>query len=234
MNNEQEEIFEKPKNPIGKAIKTFFKAFVALFLIVTWGAIFLRLCTMGDPDEAIEYLWSDAAYQMAQSGTLPEVTTQEYVQTLDEDGLFRVSATRKTEALGQFQLTVRYNNSTVTRMVEDMALSFTPTGEVYVYTLEASDGTLYTDYRFTDSKKTVYQYRTLLFEGVSYTDADGNPIDSFTLHIYYIDDMIPDAPYVDFVVYDTRFPTTEIKLSRPEAATVLRDRPEYKVKSAEG
>ena len=233
MYNEQDEIVGKPKNPVGKAIKTFFKALVALFLIVTWGALFLRLCSMGDPDEATDYLWSDAAYSMAQSGTLPKVTTQEYVQTLDEDGRFRVSATRKTEELGQFQLTVRYNNSTVTRMAEDMALSFIPTGEVYVYTLEASDGTVYTDYSFIDNTKTVYQYRTLLFEDVSYTDAEGNPIETFTLNIYYIDDMIPELPYVDFIVYDTRFPTTDLKLDMPEAATALRDRPDYIVKSSE-
>lgn len=171
--------------------------FTALILII-FGGLMLRICTMGDPESMEKYAWTESMISFQKkypdSFTVQKINENTYsYQYLASDGKFAVNNIFITETGGgkaQIQLTVRYNNSTIKYLKNDYNLLSDPVGEPFIYILTDSSGNMYRSYLYTKDKKAVYNYRHIIFDDVDISDIL-NLTDEYSLmlDIYYIDDV---------------------------------------------
>lgn len=170
---------------VGKVLK-----YVVVALIVFVYAFFmLRICTSSDPEEMTSYVWTDAAVSAGGVVYMSDTT-----DTIDSNGYFKVSAAYSTPDASLFQVTVRYNNSTIKAVCEKYGLDSID-GEPFIYMLEDAFGNVYTDYVYTTGSRNVYNYRQLVFSGIP-SDAG-----TLTLKSYYVDDVTLSSPLSSLGVY---------------------------------
>lgn len=173
----------------GKIIKYFFFGLIIFF----FGFMTLRLFTSGDTKIAKSFLWTDEAKVSYQ--TSPDkfkIYSVDVSKNFTDDGMFYVSNTRYAESevgnISQIQTTIRWNNSTIKYLMSDLILTEMPAGEPFVFTLTDDIGNVYTGYETVSDKKTLYNYRRLVFDGVNFTD-----VNFFYINIYYTGTYDPAA-----------------------------------------
>ncbi len=117
-NMTEEEIYQR-KSLIGKifsvrSFKRFFKYLMYLLVVLVYGLLFFRLCTGKPPKALSDILWTQSVHDayLAGDGTLA-VYGQEPVESIADDGYFSISDIHYIPEAGTFQLTVRYNNSSI-------------------------------------------------------------------------------------------------------------------------
>lgn len=185
---------EKRKLSVWKILKFLF---IALILIV-FGGLMLRLCTMGDPPSMEKYAWTESMISFQKK--YPDNFNVQKInenglsyQYLASDGKFAINNIFITETGGgkaQIQFTVRYNNSTIKYLKNDYNLLSDPIGEPFIYILTDTGGNMYRSYLYTKEKKTVYNYRHIIFDDVDISDILNRTDEySLMLDIYYIDDV---------------------------------------------
>lgn len=117
----------------------------------------------------------------------------------------------------QVQLTLRYNNSTLEDLKKDMELDAIPEGdtdELRFYLRDAS-GQVYPCIEENYSEFLIYNYRRLVFDGVTLAlnDTEIGSAGYFYLDVYYGDaDVENDVPYGSMLVFVPEKPVKDYTL----------------------
>ncbi len=107
------------KSKLGKifsfrTFKKFLKFLMYMLVLVVYGFLFFRLCTGKPPKELSALLWTESVHDAYTAyGDDLIVYEQEPIESIAQDGYFSVSDIRYIPAAQSFQLTVRYNNSSI-------------------------------------------------------------------------------------------------------------------------
>lgn len=210
---------------IGKSFKAlFYLVIIAINVIVLWRVLF-----SGDPSEVKPLAANEktvAAYEQYGKELLLQTQKQ---RTITESGKFSVTDCVFIPEANQIQVTVRYNNSTLSRLTQDYDLSEEPDRKTEVFDItivkttdltpdDQSDNTdksklreerYYPSGEPLTAYKTLYSYRKFIFDDVTYEDAVGMFVD-----IYYAEDInYQDTPYDALCIYDSLMPISERALS---------------------
>lgn len=96
------------------------------------------------------------------------------------DGRITVTNIRWIDAVDQFQLTVRYNDSIARVIMNDFSLKEMPTDEYLTFALRDDAGNLYTAFEYITDEVFVYNFRRLAFDGVRLEECN-----TLKLEVYY-------------------------------------------------
>ncbi len=114
----REERYQR-KSALGKffsfrTLKKALKLFLYILVLLVYGLLFFRLCTGKPPKELSELLWTESVHN-AYIENKDEfiVYEQEPIEDIAKDGYFSISDIRYIPSAKSFQLTVRYNNSSI-------------------------------------------------------------------------------------------------------------------------
>jgi len=222
--DDYDRLYGDPKKlTVGKIIKRIFKYGFRIIAIAVFGIMFWRIISSGDTKLAKSFIWNESAISAYNSDPSAfKVYDCSISDNITDDGKFSLSNSFYVPSTGQFQFTVRYNNSTVKKLLNEYDLKEEPTGEIFVFTLTDNLGNTYTDYDFVIDEKNLYNYRRIIFDGIDLSankitqDKDGKEVkltfSSLTLNIYYIDDVVLSEPYGSLLVYTK----LEDRLSYPQ------------------
>ncbi len=198
-----------------KIIKKAVKYFFILIGVTVFVSLLLRIFIAGDTNFSKAFLWTERSITAYNEN--PESFDVYYYKRPDNislDGKFSASSVYFIPSISQIQLTVRYNNSTIDKLIKDYNLEKTPTGELFVFTLSDNLGNVYTEYTYTEDKMNMYNYRRVVFESVDMNatktvEEDGiqteKKFEELTINIYYKDEVLLSEPYSKMTVYDANF-----------------------------
>jgi len=254
----------KKDKPIGSKVigilskirpSTVFKFFALGLVIFVYCILMLRICTFRNyPAEATKLLWTEAsiesylespdsfsAYSCTPEGySYFESTGEEtYIASVSfpeitEDGKFSFRDPVWYEASNEYQITVRYNNSTIKALMQELGMTEQPKGESFAFFLRDDAGRIYTEYKYSSHNRGIYNYRRAIFEGV-----DLDTIRTLELCVVYVGFASYDQPYNSIMVYDSHTEPKKLKLSLKDIpqsiseAEELKQRPGYFLASAE-
>ncbi|MBQ2999680.1 MAG: hypothetical protein IJD64_04395 [Clostridia bacterium] len=224
----------------GKTLKILF--FMLIFSVIFF--LFWRIFSSDNPKSMEQLSINDklaAAYE--QDGNDLDMFNQnlDMITRADHNyGYFAVTDSVFIPAANQIQITFRYNNSTITHLVEDKGLDETPSRDDDLFdvtlllatdlTPENTEDNLGNDpasvkmtrvhaSSVTADKKNVYNYRRLVFDldevGVSLEELleDGELLAVYT-DVYYVGDVNYDEPtYGTLCIYDHLAKTYDVELS---------------------
>jgi hypothetical protein len=114
----KEERYQR-KSKLGKffsfrTLKKFLKLIMYILVLFVYGLLIFRVCTGKPPKELSEILWTDSVHKAyTENGEEFLVYEQEPIEGIAKDGYFSVSDIRYIPSAKSFQLTVRYNNSSI-------------------------------------------------------------------------------------------------------------------------
>lgn len=118
---------------------------------------------------------------------------------------------------GELQVTLRYNNSTLTDIAEDMGLSGVPAGDDERFSFWLRSGNrVYPMSESIFDKAFMYNYVRAVFDGVDFTHAaDGNTSGYLYVDVYFGEaDTEKGVPYGSLLVYIPEAPVKEVDLSK--------------------
>lgn len=193
------------KITFGKVMK-----FIAVMLIITvYVLLFGRMALAKDRGMMSKYIvCTDNAAELYEAS--PDdfsVMSQQLSESIDDDGYYRISSFAFLPELGELQLTVRYNNSTVDTLKAYYG-DISTEGEIFVFTLSDSSGKVYDRYKYAASSNIIYNFRRIAFEGVDFENAG-----TLYLNVYYVGDTSKSAPLsISFKLYDEKNTTFESKI----------------------
>ncbi|MBR5315109.1 MAG: hypothetical protein IKU45_06840 [Clostridia bacterium] len=223
--NEFDAVHTDPnKITFGRVLKKTFFFTLRVIAVVVVGLLFWRIFSSGDTKLAKSFLWNESAIS-SYTENADEFSAFCYKRpdNYTKDGKFQASNVYFVPSTGQFQITVRYNNSTLKKLVEDYSLKETPTGEVFVFTLTDNLGNVYTSYQYATDSKNLYNYRRVVFDNIDMNakktvEEDGVQVEKFFeelyVNVYYIDDVTLSNPYGQMTVYDTKYYHEPVDLSK--------------------
>lgn len=100
-----------------RTLKTILKALGILIILLVYGLLFFRLCTGSPPKRLSDILWTEKLYTLyTENGGTLVAYTQEPTQNVAKDGYFGVYDIIYLPEADEFQLTVRYNNSSIEKL----------------------------------------------------------------------------------------------------------------------
>ena len=167
--------------------------------------LLFRIYTIRDPKMESEYLWNEKTLQAYhESGDDFKVMSQKmstYMwqdpdtgenKTIERDTFnggkeigdetMRISSMYYTEAAGQVQVTLRWNQNAKKDVMEKYKLSELPSGELFYFVLTDEKGNAYGEVSYTTGSRYVYTYRRLLFENV-----DISKVNELYLNMRFLD-----------------------------------------------
>lgn len=127
----------------------------------------------------------------------PEDFTVEYYKVYEDHfftnethnkGYFSVSKIRFLPAASQWQMTVRYNKSTLKYLSEDLNIKLEEGKDHFTFALEDSSGNMYTDFSYKKDVQGRYTYYRLIFDNVSIKN-----VSDVMIRIYLSDDIKDDV-----------------------------------------
>jgi hypothetical protein len=196
---------EKQPFGIGYVLKKTIK-FIFWGIIIVGNVLLLwRVFSSGDTKIAKSFVWTnDTIALYNQDSESFEAYKHEYDYNFTADGTFSVSNLYLVPSADQVQFTVRYNNSTLKKLMKEYNLADKPVGETFVYRLTDNLGNEYTEYEFITDSKNVYNYRRVVFDGIKMTDSNTgeNVLETLTLNIYYAKDVLLSEPYDTLEIYN--------------------------------
>ncbi len=186
---------------LGKTIKYLFWGIIIL------GNVFLlwRVFSSGDTKIAKSFIWKEETIALYnQDPDSFKAYRHEYEYNFTDGGTFSVSNLYFVPSAEQFQFTVRYNNSTLKKLMQEYNLTEKPSGETFVYRLVDNRGNEYTEYEFLTDSKNVYNYRRVVFDGITMPDENSEEkvLETLTLNIYYAKDVLLSEPYATLEIYN--------------------------------
>ena len=198
---------------LGKTIKFIFWGIIIFGnLLLLW-----RVFSSGDTKIAKRFIWKEETIALYnQDPEAFKAYKHEYDYNFTDGGTFSVSNLYFVPSAEQFQFTVRYNNSTLKKLVKEYNLTEKPTGETFVYRLVDNRGNEYTEYQFVTDSKNVYNYRRVVFDGITMSDENSEEkgLEKLTLNIYYAKDVLLSKPYATLEIYNAERPSTELELKK--------------------
>lgn len=223
--NEYDAVHTDPnKITLGKVIKKTFFYTLRIIAVLVFGLLFWRIFSSGDTKLAKSFLWNESAIASYKENA-DEFSAFYYKRpdNYTKLGEFQASNVYFVPSTGQFQITVRYNNSTLKKLAEDYSLDEIPSGEVFVFTLSDNLGNVYTSYEYASDSKKLYNYRRVVFDNVDMNakktvEEDGKQVEKvfeeLYINVYYIEDVLYSTPYGKMTVYDTKHYHEPIDLSK--------------------
>lgn len=218
------DLSDSKKLTVGKIIKKTLLYSLRLLALFVFVFLMYRVFSGGAPDSMKSFIWNEKgieAYNKDSSGF--EALYYKHPDNLTKDGKFSAMNVYFVPSMGQFQITVRYNNSTLKYLAEDYKLEQKPEGEVFVYRLVDNLGNEYTDYEFISDKKNIYNYQRIVFDNVDMNatkvvEEEGENVtkkfEYLVLYAYYKEDVVLSEPYGALTVYDTEHYHEPISLSK--------------------
>jgi hypothetical protein len=177
----------------GLALVTF-----AIYLLLT-----MRACAMDglkDTSKTRALLRNEtllAAYAKSPDSLTVLAGPEDSISTTD--GRLTVTNIRWIDAVDQFQLTIRYNDSLARSIMNEFSLREEPTGEYLTFALRDDAGNLYTAFEYITDEVFVYNFRRLVFDGVQLDDCN-----TLRLEVYftgYVNYENKSAPLNSLPVY---------------------------------
>lgn len=242
------------KITVGKIIKKTLLYTLRLASFFVIAILLWRIFSGEAPKNMQELLLTDSTVQSLNNSSTPfDVYYYQHKDNLTKDGKFSASHIYYIPAEKQVQITVRYNNSTVKKLMSDYSLSTKPDFEPFVFTLTDGLGNTYTEYKYISGSKNMYNYRRLVFDGVDLdsliveeppfnaTEDEVNKFKEITkdkylvLNIYYKNDVLLSEPYgklpvFDYSYYREKLDITKYTKKNQKATAGLTNRAEYTVK----
>ncbi len=177
----------RPEDP--KYLKILKKAPYVIFTVFVFGLIALmvfRLTSSKPPSSMKEMLWTEttvSAYdQLGKDFKVEHILTHE---SFSKDRMFSVSQITYCESAMQLQVTLRYNDRSMSYLLDDYP-DADKAKETYRFLLRDDKNIRYTEYLYSSDEKSGYTYRHLIFDGVSLTD-----VSAMYLDVYYSGDFEP-------------------------------------------
>ncbi len=98
----------------GRTLLKILKYLMYALVLLVYGLLFFRLCTGKPPAELSALLWTESVHDAyTAEGDDLIIYEQEPIESIAKDGYFSVSDIRYIPSAKTFQLTVRYNNSSI-------------------------------------------------------------------------------------------------------------------------
>lgn len=138
--------------------------------------ILVALMFILDRDGDISNLvWTKSAVESYNKS--PETFSVEYIKAYDdayftEDGYFSVSASRRIPSIDQWQMTLRYNRSTVDELSRHGKIKEPEKEDLFTFTLTDNTGKVYSDFSYLKQIKGRYTYYRLVFDNVNIKKVD--------------------------------------------------------------
>ncbi|MBR5322691.1 MAG: hypothetical protein IKU48_04015 [Clostridia bacterium] len=242
------------KITVGKIIKKtlLYSLRISAFLVI---AILLWRIFSGEPPKNMKELIFTEATAQSITENPDSFIAYHYIHedNLTPDGKFAVSHVYYIPSEKQVQVTVRYNNSTIKKLVQEYSLSEEPAFEPFIFTLTDGLGNTYTEYKYISGKRNMYNYRKLVFDGVDFSsliieepafNATDEEVEAFeeiakdkyiVLNVYYKNDVLLSKPYGSLSVFDYSYYREPLDMSKytKKSQTVtpgLSEHTEYTVK----
>ena len=164
--------YKKKKITAKKVFEFFVLATVAVMLV----SVFLLDLSGGNPKAVKEFIVSGGADPAAE-----EIRTVKPRVNYSDGGLFFVTGIEYQEQAGEWQIIVRYNDSTVRGIAEELGVTPEELGEEpFRYTLRSDSGETYEPYASVAARGSRHEFRRLAFRGV---ETDG--CESLVLTVWY-------------------------------------------------
>ena len=228
------------KFTFGKILRKTFSYALTVLALAVIAFLVWRISSTGDPKAFKSFLWNDISIE-AYNESPESFKALQYVRNdnLTPNGKFSASSVYFVPSIGQFQMTLRYNDSTVKKLVNELMTEYelknanevkekfgvyeNTEKELFVFTLSDNLGNVYTDYQVVSGTKYMYNYRRIIFDNIDMnatkvTEKDGETLteafEELYLNIYFIDDVQLSAPYAILTVYDTEHDHSPVDLKK--------------------
>ncbi len=209
------------KITVEKIIKKTLLYTLRLLALCVFAILLWRIFVSSDPKSMQNFVWNEETIKIYNDNPSEFVAYYyKHKDNLTKDGKFAASYVYYVPKTGQFQITLRYNDSTIKSLMEKYSLANEPSGEQFVFTLTDNAGNTYTEYEYISCEKSMYNYRRLIFDGIDMTPltVDNPSVNAteeereniqkekekvlLTLNVYYKDDVLLSKPYGKITVYD--------------------------------
>ena len=225
--NGYDSIYATKKLTFGKIFKKTFVFLLKLLAVLVFALLFWRIFLTGETEFSKTFFWNETAVnEYTENKDNFSVFYYKRKDNLSNDGKFSASNVYYAPSIGQFQITIRYNNSTLEALAREYSLEKIPSGEVFVYTLSDNLGNTYTEYTTASDKKNMYNYRKVIFDGIDMNATKTETKDGKTselkfeelyINVYYAEDVDLSKPYSKMTVYDSKYFHEPFDLSKYEA-----------------
>lgn len=159
-----------------KTLKTLLKILLGIVLLGIYGILFFRLCTGGPSGYMKKLLKTDADIAAYEKYGSLSVFSQMLSVSAEEKGKFFIYDVRIIAETNEVQMTIRYNNSIVETLKDDISARFTAEQETekaealsavsdtpFVFVLRDEDGNVYTGCAYVTYSKNLYKYLRIAF-----------------------------------------------------------------------
>ena len=172
--------------------------------------------SMNLPSEMKKFLWNDTALKLYEKeGRDMNVRSDTtYNGYMTEDGYFGIFNVLYTPEIGQFQVTVRYNFSTVRKINEKRAekgMPEIPGDEKFCVALYSEkNNEFYTKYEYIKKEKSRHAFRRYIFDGVT-ADKD----DKIWIYVYANDTVdFGSEPQGKLLVFEGEYGDRDYNISK--------------------
>ena len=138
-------------------------------LVIMLAALVILLWTERDPESMSRLAWTGEAaekYSASDNGFKVVSYTGFDDRTYSQNGLIGISRVSNIVDISEWQMLVRYNDSTLKTIAESRGPVDYDDTERFVFTLEDSLGHVYTDYHFVTARTGRHCFVRLIFDGV--------------------------------------------------------------------
>lgn len=192
----------------------YIRYFLIILTVIVFGALMIRLFMSNDPKDSKQFIFTEdnlAAYEKS-GGELKVIQNTSMNGYLTEDGRFSISQTRYIPSIGEFQATLRFNDSTLEYIAEELGCGVDglacENGEYFVIVLRDDTGRYYGDYKYIVFEKNIYNYCRFVFDGV---DMEG--VTDLWADVYRIDAAdVSQKPCGSLMLYDSHYQSSEYDL----------------------
>ena len=186
-------------------VKNIFKLLISLIIITVYVLLLGRMYLASDRGIMAKYSPTDIYFDNCNDNTV--IYTQNLNYTMDETGYYRVSNLAFIPEIGELQINVRYNDSTLDKLAE-LYPEFEYNGEPFVYELVDNNNNVYKLNGYITKTNLIYNFRKLLFENI-----DFNTIERLYLDVKLADGDDSDSEMdVRFTIYNSADQTVESEL----------------------
>ena len=194
MENEVNEFTTQKKPKWVRIIKTLLGVVLGLIIISAIAVPVIRMIVLDNyPREITKYVWTERAEEIYKSDKDNLRIFDVYVgQNYGRLGLFFNAYIRLTDSrdkkISEFQLTVRYNDSTVKHLAKTETV--TDEEDPFIYILCNDLGDAYIPSYIDETTKSNLNYRKLVFEDVNMVDVDILYLNIYSKNVTSYDDVI--------------------------------------------
>lgn len=202
---------ESKKFTVGKLISWFICALViGLCLLVV-------VMSFVDADGSIsDIIWTQEALTEYENNS--DVFRVDYYKVYEkhyftEDGYFSVAKIRYLPMIEQWQMTVRYNRSTIDNLNRDYGRSLNADDENFTFAFVDNNGEMYTDFKYKKTVKGRYTYYRIVLDDLSVIK-----LDEVKIRVYFADEIengvYPEKYIGELPLYNSGMAMDEYKFAK--------------------